>query len=176
MRPFIIVLSTVLGLISSFGLPHENFSADSGEHYSRPYREHLSIKVVHGSPAANWQMKRAASIINTAADEGFFVEAADSPDISLSMVKQIDNNKGILGICSIDTQTWKAEVQIVTGLNDQQRLAVMTHELIHALGISHSSNPNSLMFWSTNTRPNSQILTDDDLLNIRSAIEDFKTK
>jgi len=174
MRSFFLLAALSLGLVTTF---HPFDFADSGEYISRPHREHLFVKLANGSPAASWQLKRALAVINGVADQEFFVMASvASPDVEVKMTKNIENNPGILGVCNIVVESWKAEVQIVTGLNDKQRVAVMTHEMIHSLGITHSTNPNSIMFFSTNSRPNSQVMTDDDILNIRSAIEDFQTK
>lgn len=174
MKKLLLLIALSLGLFTNVNIDSQ---ADSGEYISRPFRPQMQVTLATGSPAASWQLKRAVHTINVAAQQEFLVLSENaSADIKVHLVKQIENNHGILGLCNISVVGWDVNVLIVTGLNDQQRVAVMTHEIIHALGIMHSNNPNSLMFFVTNPRPNSQILTDDDLLNIRSAVEDFQTQ
>lgn len=152
-------------------------SGSIGIRPDRPHRDQLTVAMLRGSQDSRWALVRAINTINSVARTSFlkFVKGPDA-DVTVRMVKNIteEGYQDAVGLCTMTYFFWTADIQVITGLTNKDRVDVLTHELIHALGIKHSDNSNSLMFWKTPDRPNSQILLDEDVLNIRSAIEDFK--
>jgi hypothetical protein len=139
----------------------------------RPHRDHLILKMLRGNKTARQNLYQAVSTIDEIAEKPFLlITDTATADFYVLMRKNIQGGKrDTIGLTRIDMDIWEGDVQILTGMTSDMQLEVITHELIHTLGINHNSNPNSIMFWTTAGQK--QIITLDDMKDIQSAVEDF---
>ncbi len=73
-----------------------------------------------------------------------------------------DEDKNVGGVCFKDGVPWNFDGTGTDGTYDMVSVAI--HELGHALGLAHSPDPNSVMYFEFDGKPKRQLTAEDRAL------------